>query len=233
MVEDENKLEGEKNRDYILKKEDVKIKIGCITKRVYNVKEGSEGVIVDGEIRVPYKSSFDERIANINRAISIFFILIPEVAMLYLYTFSMNTRKVAVYRGYLRFLEEKLSSYMRITLDYDNIDNGIVGRFVAGHFIEFKAGETFYTNTYGIIVLGISLLLLYFACFMLSWYFSNYLIERCYHKSIFSFMYKCLIMTMVICVLFSSIFVFDLFQNDKVSENVYKMCLEQDSIYIK
>lgn len=51
-----------------------------------------------------------------NSILSGIFLIIPSITTLYLYTFTMNMRKVALYRGYLAFLEKQWNSLADLIL---------------------------------------------------------------------------------------------------------------------
>ena len=47
---------------------------------------------------------------NNSGIIALLFLTIPMITVLYMYVFSMQCRKVAIYRGYLGYLEDQLSN---------------------------------------------------------------------------------------------------------------------------
>ena len=96
-----------------------------------------------------------------NYILSGIFLLIPSLTMLYLYTFAMNMRKVALYRGYLACLEKQWN--LLAGADIMQFDSEVITKFFS-----FKE---FLVNGLGPAVMALFVLLSFTAGFGLSIYF--------------------------------------------------------------
>lgn len=117
----------------------------------------------------------DNKYMNIlNRAISMAFLTIPSIITLFMYVFAVNCRKVALYRGYLQYLEDLLNSnagsekvmfhtkaiqeFYGISFDISSVDNFV--------------GKQFWSMSLGPIVMVIFLFMIMIVSFKISKYFA-------------------------------------------------------------
>lgn len=149
-----------------------------------------------------------------NGMLSALFLTIPSIITLYLYVFAMNTRKVALYRGYLSFLEERWNSLAEA--DIMLFDSGVIKNFYS-----FPA---FPVNGLGPVVLALFILLFVVLSFGLSRYFGKQL-KSGKTKSTLKSLW-CILM--IICVLFNGLCIYCLSTNDFATESVINYCEEQE-----
>lgn len=148
-----------------------------------------------------------------NMSLSAILLVIPSIITLYLYVFAMNMRKVALYRGYLSFLEDQWN--MQAESEEMLFDNEIIGRFFS-----FKE---FLVNGLGPVVMVLFLLFAIVIGFGLSIYFERQLQDSVIKKGL-RFM---IVFLMVICISFNGICSYYLCTNDSVSKSVTEYCEEQ------
>jgi len=138
------------------------------------------------------------------------FMFIPTIVTLYLYVFAMNMRKVALYRGYLSFLEEQWNSLAG--LEIMQFDNKIIP--------EFLSIQNFPVNGLGPAVMGIFILLAFGIGFGLSAFYLKKL-QPSKTKNLLTCLF-CILM--VICISFSGLCTYHLSINDAVVEAVIHFC---------
>lgn len=140
------------------------------------------------------------------------FLIIPVITTLYLYTFSMNMRKVAIYRGYLSFLEQKWNVFAGAEILM--FDNRLVQRFLSF--------DSFYVNGLGPAVMAVFVLLTLALGFGLALRFLRQL-----PSSREKFILQILVgILAVICVSFNGLCTYYLSINDRVVESVVTYCEE-------
>lgn len=145
--------------------------------------------------------------------LSAIFLLVPSMVTLYLYTFAMNMRKVALYRGYLSFLERQ---YNNLTgMDIMLFDNGIIN--TAFSF------DSFLVNGLGPVVMAFFVVLALMVGFMASLYFA-WKIDSAKVKSRLKI---CIAVLAVVCVLFDGLCTYYLSINDSVVASVISYCEQQ------
>lgn len=143
-----------------------------------------------------------------DKAISTLCLLPPVITMLYLYTFAMNMRKVAMFRGYLGYLENLRNSL---------VDSPIM-TFDQELVTQFLGTESFPVNGLGPVVMGIFVILSLVIGFRLSAYFGHKVTSsefRKWHKIIFYVLF-------IVCVLFDIMCIYYLSINDRVVEEVLR-----------
>lgn len=171
------------------------------------------------------KYSFHSSLSNINRAISCMFLCFPPLVTLFLYIFSMSSRKVAVYRGYLMYLEKMIS---KRTSKYISFDDTVVREFIDGNIgqaICYGADDNILlTNCLGPLVMLLFVIGILFVGFRFAYYFSNWENEEknntVFFKN-FSFLFYALIF---ICILFSVVCMIDLATNGEIMKAVRDFC---------
>lgn len=145
-----------------------------------------------------------------NASLSGIFLLIPSITTLYLYVFSMNMRKVALYRGYLAFLEEQWNSLEGLEIML--FDGEIIKRF-------FPI-QNFLVNGLGPVVMAVFIILSLIIGFGLSIYFEKQLKASKIKKSL----QLLLGILIIVCVLFDGICTYYLTNNDYTTDAVVNYC---------
>ena len=141
-----------------------------------------------------------------DKVISALCLLPPAITTLYLYTFAMNMRKVAMFRGYLGYLENLQNSLT----DYP------VTAFDQEVVTQFLGAENFPVNGWGPAVMGIFVILSLVIGFRLSAYFGRKVISSEFKKWQKVIYYVLLI----VCVLFDIMCVYYLSINDRIVDEV-------------
>ena len=138
------------------------------------------------------------------------FLTIPSMTTLYLYTFAMNMRKVALFRGYLAFLENQwnaLASSETMLFDSLLID-------------KFLSPGTFLVNGLGPAVMALFLALSAVIGFGLAYYFACKIQHAAARKGV-----KLLVCTLgIVCILFNGLCCYYLTTNDSVVKEVLEDC---------
>lgn len=156
----------------------------------------------------------DKSVAVAYKILPVLFLLIPSIAELYLYTFAMNMRKGAMYRGYLSFLENKLNE--RTGSVQALFDSELVDRFLST--------EHFPVNGIGPAAMGIFLLVAILSSFLFAIYYTR-LINDGIYKKIMKLVIVCAILMSVI---FDSIYVYSLSINGDIVREVEQYCIEME-----
>lgn len=142
--------------------------------------------------------------------ISGIFLAIPPVTTLYLYVFAMNMRKVALYRGFLCFLE--------------NMWNDIAGKnillFDAHIMTEFYSPGNFLVNGAGPVVMALFVIFSAVIGFGMSASFRRKLPDSKVKRGL-SIISACL---GVVCILFAGICCYYLSINESVTRAVVSYC---------
>lgn len=138
------------------------------------------------------------------------FLLIPTIATLFLYVFAMNMRKVAMYRGYLSFLEER----------WDTLTGAESMFFDSGIVKEFFSFQSFPVNGLGPVVMSIFIVLTFVVGFGLSIHF----LRKLSHTKARVRMTVLLSVLLAICVSFSGLCAYYLSVNDLVMASVLEYC---------
>lgn len=141
------------------------------------------------------------------------FLIIPSIVTLYLYTFAMNMRKVALYRGYLSFLEGRYNELSQ--MDVMLFDNGIINTFFSV--------RSFPVNGLGPAIMIIFIIAAFFIGFGLSIYFA----KKLSHAKIKSRLKLAIIVLMAVCIFFDGLCCYYLSINDCVMDSVISYCEEQ------
>lgn len=150
----------------------------------------------------------------LNEAVSVVLLLIPLIVTLFLYNFSMNCRRSALFSGYVQFLEECLNKeFGRKDMLYSNY---VIPKYYA----------RFAVNKYGPIAMSLFLLFLYYFSFRISLIFAN----RSVNKD-FITVYKCgWVILLVFCTVFDTMYVISLARNNKIMEKVKEDCMNKNEM---
>lgn len=143
-----------------------------------------------------------------DKALAALCLMPPAITTLYLYNFAMNMRKVAMFRGYLGYLE--------------NLRNGLTDVSVMSFDQElvtlFLGTRSFLVNACGPAVMGIFVILSLVVGFRLSAYFGKKVTSSEFRKWQRIIFYGLLI----VCVLFDIMCVYYLSMNDTVVEGILR-----------
>ena len=140
------------------------------------------------------------------------FLLIPTITTLFLYVFAMNMRKVAMYRGYLSFLEEQWNAL--VGAETMLFDEEIVREFFSFH--------SFLVNGLGPAVMSAFIVL----AFVIGFGISVHFLRKIESAKARIRMAVLLSVLLVICVSFSVMCAYYLSINDSVMMQVIKYCQE-------
>lgn len=162
---------------------------------------------------------------NNSGIIALLFLTIPMITVLYMYVFSMQCRKVAIYRGYLGYLEDQLSNNVSVPLFFDK---DIVNEFMVGSIWPFSS-VNFYTNGIGPIVMQGFILLIYGAACVMAIAFMLKFCSSTSNNRHKIFLKVFFIAIITISTLSIVPFVYDLVHNSVVMEGVYQYCLDVSS----
>lgn len=171
-------------------------------------------VLLSAAVLIIYQKKQDSgRKELCNMLLSGIFLIIPSIVTLYLYTFAMNMRKVALYRGYLSFLE---SQYNELTqMNVMLFDNGIVDRFLSV--------RSFPVNGLGPAIMIVFIIAAFFIGFGLSIHF----VKRLSYSQIRDRLKLAIIVLMAVCIFFDGLCCYYLSINDRVVASVISYCEEQ------
>lgn len=146
-------------------------------------------------------------------SLSAIFLLVPSIVTLYLYTFAMNMRKVALYRGYLCFLERRYNSLSRMEIML--FDNGIIDTYFSFN--------SFLVNGLGPVVMAFFVILALTVGFMASLYFARK-IDSAKVKGRFKI---CIAVLALVCLFFDGLCTYYLSINDSVVASVISYCEQE------
>ena len=145
----------------------------------------------------------------LNGAIAFILMLIPVVITIFLYNFAMNCRRSAILRGYLQFLESRINEIFK---DASMLYHGPL---YASEIVRFPV------NKYGPFALALGLLAVYTVCCFFSCNFSQCLAGLA--ADAYGIYFRAVL---VICTLFSTLFVVALTRNDKAVQRSKFLCEE-------
>lgn len=138
------------------------------------------------------------------------FLMIPSITTLYLYIFAMNMRKVALFRGYLGFLENQ----------WNTLANSDMMLFDLQIIEKYFSAKAFWVNGLGPAVMTLFLAISAITGFGLAAYFAHKL-----QKSVIKRALKLLICILgIVCVLFNGLCCYYLCINDSVVKAVITCC---------
>ena len=145
-----------------------------------------------------------------NLILSGLFLTIPSIITLYLYTFAMNMRKVALFRGYLSFLENQWNAMADSEVML--FDSQIINKFFSV--------QTFPVNGLGPTVMTLFLVLSAVIGFGLSFYFACKIQDSKAKRGM-----KLLTCVLgIVCIWFNGICCYYLTTNDAVVKAVIETC---------
>lgn len=145
-----------------------------------------------------------------NGILSAVFLIIPSVTTLFLYVFSMNMRKVALYRGYLSFLEKEWNFLA-------GGDRMLFNSRIIGEFFSFRS---FLVNGLGPAVMALFVVISVILGFGMSLYFGRKLKPSRWKSALLAL--TCVLSA--VCILFDGVCVYYLSTNDRVVEMVIECC---------
>lgn len=140
------------------------------------------------------------------------FMFIPAIVTLYMYVFAMNMRKVALYRGYLSFLEEQ----------WNSLSGSEIMQFDKAIMPEFFSFQSFLVNGLGPVVMAIFIIL----AFGISFGLSIFYIKKLDASKIKTALSVLLCILLIVCISFSGLCTYYLSTNDSVVEAVVDYCLK-------
>lgn len=142
--------------------------------------------------------------------LSALFLVVPSITTLYLYTFAMNMRKVALFRGYLSFLETRYNSLAGA--DIMLFDNEIIDTF-------YSFGS-FYVNGLGPVVMAFFVIAALAIGFAASLYFAGKVswVKVRNRLRLFAGLLA------IVCILFDGLCTYYLSINDQVMHSVMHYC---------
>ncbi|MCH5260784.1 MAG: hypothetical protein J1F18_13565 [Lachnospiraceae bacterium] len=178
--------------------------VGCV---------GLAGVILGLVVNVFTTENKKNKLIRPNYGIATLFALIPGIMTLCLYVFSMQCRRVVFFRGYLTYLEEKLSELIGIPMVFNS---NVVGKF----FGEFG------TMNAGFWVMGIVVVLMLLVSCCLCLYLAT---PKCFftNASICSIViFSIYVIVFIVFTISCIIFVYDLCTNGDIPNQVYQYCLQ-------
>ena len=145
-----------------------------------------------------------------NFILSGLFLTIPSIVTLYMYTFAMNMRKVALFRGYLSFLENQ----------WNAMTDSEVMLFDSRIIDKFFSIQEFPVNGLGPVVMALFLILSAVIGFGMSFYFACKSQNSKAKKGM-----KLLVCVLgIVCILFNGICCYYLTVNDSVVKAVIEAC---------
>lgn len=145
--------------------------------------------------------------------LSAVFLVVPVLATLYLYCFAMNMRKVALYRGYLRFLEQRWNTLT-------GLDAMLFNSEVMDRFFSFRS---FLVNGLGPAVMAVFVLLALGLSLWLSVHFLRQLTSSKMKKGL-GFLVG---LTLAVCICFNGLCVYYLSTNDSIVASAAAYCEER------
>lgn len=174
---------------------------------------GIAGVILGLVVAFFSTENEKHKLVRPNYGVAFLFSLIPGIMTLCLYVFSMQCRRVEFFRGYLTYLEEKLSKLIEIPMVFNS-------KVVSTFFGEFM------TMRMGFVVMAVVVVFVFLVP-----------AERCLHtataegcsKCIFTksgFVFWLFFAVLSVYGIACLIFVYDLCTNDVIATQVYQYCLE-------
>lgn len=171
-------------------------------------------VLLSATVLIIYRKKEDSGRKEIyNMLLPGIFLIIPSIVTLYLYTFAMNMRKVALYRGYLSFLESQYNELVQ--MDVMLFDNGIVDKFLSV--------RSFPVNGLGPAIMIVFIIAAFFLGFGLSMYF----VKNLSHSKIKNGLKLVIGVLMAMCIFFDGLCCYYLSINDRVVASVISYCEEQ------
>lgn len=148
-----------------------------------------------------------------NIILSGIFLIIPSIVTLYLYVFAMNMRKVALYRGYLCFLEEQWNSLAGSDIMMFDVE-------IMRHFFSF---HSFWVNGIGPIIMAV-----FVGFSLMGFWISAYFIRKLGVSRIKKILKLVLCVLAFISILFDGMCVYYLSINDSVMESVIDDCEQKE-----
>ena len=159
-------------------------------------------------------TSLNNNNSFLNEAVSIILLLIPLIVTLFLYNFSMNCRRSALFRGYIQFLEECLNKEL-------GKNDMLYSKFLIPEYY-----AKFPVNRFGPFAMILFLLMLYIFSFFIS---STFACRSIYTEFVTAYKWGMRIL-LVFCTSFSVLYVVSLARNDIVIKNTKKACMNQNGM---
>lgn len=150
----------------------------------------------------------------LNEAVSVIILLIPLIVTLFLYNFSMNCRRSALFRGYVQFLEECLNQEIgKKDMLYSNF-------LIPEYYGKFKV------NNRGPIPMIIFLIILNFFSFLISVIFA---INSVHEFFLVAYIFG-VVTLFVFCIVFDILYCVSLVQNGDVIKDIKNACINKNSM---
>ena len=159
---------------------------------------------------VRYRNEDDQNRSLYDCILSEIFLIIPSITTLYLYVFSMNMRKVALYRGYLSFLEQR----------WNVLAGEEVMLFDSQVIKEFFSFNSFLVNGMGPVVMAVFIIFSIVIGFGMSIHF----VKKLKQSKIKNVLRIMLCVVTIVCILFDGLCTYYLSTNDNVTRSVVEYC---------
>jgi heme/copper-type cytochrome/quinol oxidase subunit 2 len=159
---------------------------------------------------VRYRNEDDQNRSLYDCILSAIFLIIPSITTLYLYVFSMNMRKVALYRGYLSFLEQR----------WNVLAGEEVMLFDSQVIKEFFSFNSFLVNGMGPVVMAVFIIFSIVIGFGMSIHF----VKKLKQSKIKNVLRIMLCVVTIVCILFDGLCTYYLSTNDNVTRSVVEYC---------
>lgn len=148
-----------------------------------------------------------------SRVVPTLLLLIPAIVTLFMYNFSMNCRRSAIFSGYVQFLEEQLNK---------EIDQKIM---LYSSFLISQKYATYKVNHYGPVAMFTVLLIIFVICLACSFYFMI-----CKSALPCDLYVGACVVLGCICVALTGCYAYSLTQNNKAMEDAKAACVNQFSM---
>lgn len=169
-------------------------------------------IIFAGSLIVKGSNARDVDREGYSFVLTCLFLMIPSITTLYLYIFTMNMRKVALFRGYLGFLENQWN--VLVGSDMMRFDLQIIDRYFSP--------QVFPVNGLGPAVMTVFLIFSFVLGFGMALHFAGRLQTRVARKGL-----KLVICVLgIVCLLFNGMCCYYLTINDAVVNSVLESCGE-------
>lgn len=147
----------------------------------------------------------------IEKVIAVLILIVPSMMTLCLYVFSMQCRRVAFFRGYLKYLEERLSERMEVPLLFNT-------KIVEEYFGKFT------TNRIGPVVMGVFIAVILLISLLCSLYYAKaFWNSGIGGKVVYILLF---VLLPLFCIAACAVFTVDLSINDSIVKSVYEYCID-------
>lgn len=149
----------------------------------------------------------------INRVVPTLLLVVPAIITLFLYNFSMNCRRSAIFEGYVQFLEEQLNKEMGQEI------------MLYANFLVPKKYATYKVNKYGWIAMASTVGIIFALCLGCAYYF------MCYNSALPCdlYVFACAVLA-IACVGWSICYIISLAHNNVAMMEVKTACKDKFSM---